>query len=107
MTKKLMNTLAATMLVAALAMPALSFAQSQDKDDQAARPKSGARMKAERGEKAERHPVIRRSIQQLENVRRELQNQAAHDFGGHRVEAIKSIDQAIEHLNQALAFDKK
>jgi hypothetical protein len=36
-----------------------------------------------------------------------LQNKAASDFGGHKVAAIKSIDEDIEHLRQALQADKK
>jgi len=32
---------------------------------------------------------------------------AASDFGGHQVAAIKSIDEAIHHLQEALAYDKK
>lgn len=31
---------------------------------------------------------------------------AAHDFGGHRVEAIKAIDEAIEQLQTCLKYDK-
>ena len=31
---------------------------------------------------------------------------AAHDFGGHRVEAIKAIDQAIHQLEICLQYDK-
>lgn len=64
-------------------------------------------MKGEKGEGREAHPVIRRAIRQLQGVKTELEKQAAHDFAGHRVAAIKSIDEAIEHLNQALASDKK
>ena len=35
----------------------------------------------------------------------ELQT-AAHDFGGHRVEAIRAIDVAMKHLRLAQQFDK-
>jgi hypothetical protein len=31
---------------------------------------------------------------------------AAHDFGGHRVEAIKATDEAIRQLQDCLKFDK-
>lgn len=55
----------------------------------------------------EQHPVIHRALQQLENVRNELQNKAAHDFQGHREAAIKHVDEAIKELNMALQSDKK
>jgi len=43
----------------------------------------------------------------LEQVKKELETQAAHDFKGHRVAAIKSIDEALHHLHEALEADKK
>lgn len=55
----------------------------------------------------EQHPVIHRALQQLENVRNELQNKAAHDFQGHRENAIKHVDEAIKELNLALESDRK
>jgi hypothetical protein len=45
-------------------------------------------------------------MRQLEAAKDSLQH-AAHDFGGHREAAIKSIDEALNQLNQALAYDKK
>ena len=32
---------------------------------------------------------------------------AASDFKGHKVEAIRSIDEAIRHLHEALEADKR
>ncbi len=101
--KKVVNFVIAAVLASVLAIPAAAIAQPQDRDDQAA-PKAGAHAKRQGGET---HPVIRHAIRQLETVKNELATKAASDFGGHKAEAIKSIDQAIEHLNQALAFDKK
>ena len=37
--------------------------------------------------------------------KKELEN-ADHDFGGHRKEAIEAIDVAIKQLEKALKFDK-
>jgi hypothetical protein len=54
----------------------------------------------------ERHPHIRGAIKELKEARKELET-ADHDFGGHRVAAIKAIDHAIEQLDKALKFDKK
>ncbi len=50
------------------------------------------------------HPVMRKAINQLERVREELQNDASHDFGGHRADAVKLIDQAIGQLKQGIGY---
>jgi hypothetical protein len=52
----------------------------------------------------ERHPNIRRAMEALRAARDDLEH-ADHDFGGHRVEAIESIDRAIRQLQIALRFD--
>ncbi len=61
---------------------------------------------AKKERKQEPHPEINRAIRLLQNARADL-NKAAHDYGGHRVAAIKSIDEALGHLHEALNFDKK
>jgi hypothetical protein len=58
-----------------------------------------------KGGQREAHPQINAAIRALENAKDHLQK-AAHDFGGHRVEAIAAIDRALEQLRQALQFDK-
>jgi hypothetical protein len=60
----------------------------------------------ERKEKNERHPHIRAAIRELREAKKELE-QADHDFGGHRKEAIEAVDVAIKQLEKALKFDKK
>jgi hypothetical protein len=55
---------------------------------------------------AEQHPHIRAAIQELKEARHELET-AAHDFGGHRKEALDSVDVAIKQLQLALQYDKK
>ncbi len=54
----------------------------------------------------ERHPHIRAAIRELEEAKHELET-AAHDFGGHRKEAIEAVDNAIRQLRQALEYDKR
>lgn len=54
----------------------------------------------------EKHPVMRKAINQLEKVREELQNDASRDFDGHRANAVKLIDQAIQQLQQGIQSDK-
>lgn len=53
----------------------------------------------------EPHPEIRAAIESLRHAREHLEH-AAHDFGGHRVDAIRSIDEAIHQLQVCLEYDK-
>ena len=55
---------------------------------------------------AEEHPRMHVALFELRQARTELK-EAKHDFGGHRVKAVKHIDQAIAELQLALKFDKK
>ena len=70
---------------------------------------SGGQMSAPSapGQKGEQHPVIRAAIKDLERTKDNLQNKAAQDFGGHRLKAIKAIDEALQELKQALEFEPK
>ena len=86
----LRRVFAVSALAAALAMPA--FALPQDKDNKM--------------EKKEKHPEIRECIKQLEKTKSDLEHKAAGDFHGHKAAAVKSINEAMEHLNQALQSDK-
>jgi len=53
----------------------------------------------------EPHPHIRGAIKELQAARKELET-AAHDFGGHRAEAIRAVDAAIVQLREAQKYDK-
>ena len=53
----------------------------------------------------EPHPEIRAAISSLERARTHLK-EAAHDFGGHRVDALKATDEAIHQLQICLQYDK-
>jgi hypothetical protein len=55
----------------------------------------------------ERHPVIRESIEKIENARHDLQAYADRDFGGHRAKAVEHLNQALRELHMALDFDKR
>jgi hypothetical protein len=55
---------------------------------------------------AEPHPHIRAAIHELREARNELKT-AAHDFGGHRDEALEATDKAIRELEACLKYDKK
>ncbi len=52
----------------------------------------------------ERHPEIRQAIASLRRAREHMEH-AAHDFGGHRVEAIRATDEAIRQLEICLKYD--
>jgi len=54
---------------------------------------------------AEQHPQIHDAIAALRNAKAHLEH-AAHDFGGHRVDAIKATDEAIHQLEICLKYDK-
>ena len=53
----------------------------------------------------ERHPQIQAAIQALENAKHHLQ-EASHDFGGHRADALRATDEAIHQLQICLQYDK-
>jgi hypothetical protein len=53
----------------------------------------------------EPHPEIMAAIHSLERAKEQLRH-AAHDFGGHRVEAIGAIDAALAQLHTCLDYDK-
>jgi hypothetical protein len=55
---------------------------------------------------AEHHPKIKHAIVALEEAKKELKG-AAHDFGGHRADALKDCDAAIAQLKLALQYDKE
>ena len=53
----------------------------------------------------EAHPQIREAIAALRRAKEHMEH-AAHDFGGHRVEALKATDEAIRQLEICLKYDK-
>jgi len=52
-------------------------------------------------EPQERHPHIRAAVMELRETRVELQR-AAHDFCGHRAQALRDTDAALKQLQLAL-----
>ena len=49
------------------------------------------------------HPRLARAIESLRDARAYLES-APHDFGGHKVDAIRATDNAIRELNLALQY---
>jgi hypothetical protein len=85
-----------TLIAGLLAISALAlytntrlFAQ----DEQGPQPKEG-------------HPIMVKALHELEQAQKDLQA-AQHDFGGHRVSALKACNQAIAECKLALNYDKK
>ena len=54
----------------------------------------------------EEHPHIRAAMRELREAREELRT-AAHDFCGHRAEAVEKTDQALRQLQAALECDRR
>jgi Spy/CpxP family protein refolding chaperone len=63
----------------------------------------GIRIEAGPGEL---HPHLHRVIEELEEAKHELQ-EAPHDFGGHREEALRATEAAITQLRLAIKFDRR
>ena len=97
--KDVLRLSAATLVAIALSIPAVP---------QQSAPKSNFQPKAQDRDRddREKHPHIRGAIRELQEAKKELQT-AAHDFGGHRAEALEAIDNAIRQLQLALQYDKK
>lgn len=71
----------------------------------AAAPTAAAAAAAQPAAAAERHPEIKEAIESLRRAKEHMEH-AAHDFGGHRVEAIRATDVAIRQLEECLRFDR-
>jgi hypothetical protein len=57
------------------------------------------------GHKAKPHPEINGAIRGLEKAKGYLQA-AAHDFNGHRADALSACDAALKQLQIIVAYDK-
>ena len=102
MTKKFFSILSAAALVLSIAMPAVATTPKAAGAPAATSPATAAPAAPAPPEK---HPQIRAAIESLRNSKQHLEH-AAHDFGGHRVEAIHAIDEAIHQLEICMQYDK-
>jgi hypothetical protein len=100
--RKIASLFSAAVLVAAMALPA---AAANGAPAAKPAPAPAAKPAAAAPVPPERHPKIREAIAALRSSREDLEH-AAHDFGGHRVDAIHSIDEAIKQLETCLKYDK-
>jgi hypothetical protein len=51
------------------------------------------------------HPEIHDALASLRHAREHLEH-AAHDFGGHKADALRATDEAIHQLEICLKFDR-
>jgi hypothetical protein len=92
--KKLTVVFTAIALAASMSLPA------------AAQEKNAPKVKRVQMGAKEQHPEIGAAITHLREAKQNLEH-AAHDFGGHRVNALKHVNEALEECRLALATDKK
>ncbi len=95
MKHKIFGTLATLSLVAALAIPVSVPAAPAPKPQPLPAAKAAP----------EPHPEIREALESLRRARKHMA-EAAHDFGGHRVDALKATDEAIRQLEICLRYDR-
>ena len=93
--KKTFAILSAVALACAISLPAAGQTQSTAKIK-----------RVQMGKEKEQHPGIAAAMMHLKEAKQNLEH-AARDFGGHRVTALKHINEALEECRQALEFDKK
>jgi len=93
--KGMMATLAGMLIVgAALTLPAISIA---------APPASGEMHE----QRMNNFPGAHEAISQLESTKQYLKTNTAHDFNGHKTNAINDIDAAIKELRLGIQSDRK
>jgi hypothetical protein len=85
-------TLVGTMMVgAALALPAVSFAQAPGQLQR---------------QRENRFPAMHAAIERLEKAKEILNHEAASDFHGHKANAINHIDAAIQEIKAGIQSDR-
>ena len=104
-----MKTRMVSLLALACLIPAFTFIAAApaapNKANPPATPAASALPATLAATPAERHPEIREALESLRRAKAHMEH-AAHDFGGHRVEAIEATNQAIKQLELCLKFDK-
>ena len=100
MKKQIFSNFAAAALFLGLAFPAIAPAAPKT-----AKPAGSAAATTATAADPARHPEIRAAIESLERAKGHLQ-EARHDFGGHRLEAVRAIDEALRQLHVCQEFDR-
>ena len=102
---KILGLSALVILALALCLSVTSTPASPNSPAAAAVPAATPQPAAAPAALPEPHPEIREALQALRGAKQHMEH-AAHDFGGHRVEALKATDEAIRQLEVCLKFDK-
>ena len=100
MKAKIIGLLVATVLVLAVAITTAAPTPPSPKALPAAQPANPPAAPP-----AQVHPEIRDAIASMRKAKEHMRH-AAHDFGGHRAEALRVTDEAIRQLEICLRFDK-
>ncbi|MHB8736776.1 MAG: hypothetical protein ACYC6M_15845 [Terriglobales bacterium] len=94
-----------------LGLPALATTQASDSGQMSNMGHMGKmdhmHHKGGMGHKGEKHSDVRQAIHMLDHSKMVLQRHASDDPGGHKAEALKGIDTALDHLQMALKADQK
>ena len=101
---RIVSLLAVASLILAFAFLASTHA-APNKANVPAVPAANAAAPAAATPAAEQHPEIHEALAALHRAKDHIEH-AAHDFGGHRVEALKATDEAIHQLDICLKYDK-
>ncbi|MGB9403140.1 MAG: hypothetical protein WCA98_06360 [Candidatus Acidiferrales bacterium] len=96
MKMKILSLFAALALMLALTFPAAA---------PAAPPAGRALPASGQPAAAQRHPEIHEAIESLRHARAHIHD-AAHDFDGHKEEALRAVDEAIHQLQICEKFDR-
>jgi hypothetical protein len=104
MKTRILIALALVTLVVAFAYTA-SAPAAANKGNANAVPTAAPQPNAATTTAAELHPEIHEAIAALHRAKEHMEH-AAHDFGGHRVEAIRATDVAIHQLEDCLKYDR-
>lgn len=104
MKTRILMVFAVAALVVALAVTASTPAAPNGANENAV-PTAAPHPNTATATAAEPHPEIREAIGALRRAKEHMEH-AAHDFGGHRVEAIRATDVAIHQLEDCLKYDR-
>jgi hypothetical protein len=99
--QKMKTTLAVRFAACLLGLAALTCS-SPAQDTSTPTPPAGVQATPHSGTRGH-HPAIRAAIAALERAKAEMQA-AAHDYGGHRADALAACDTAIAQLKLALQY---
>jgi len=102
---KVLSLLVVASLVLACAFLASTHAATNNANPPAAPAEKAQPAAPATATPAEPHPQIKEALASLRRAKEHMEH-AAHDFGGHRVEAIEATNRAIEQLEICLKYDK-